>query len=46
MSPSSGRKKPFVFTKNLRFVQIFCENYKKYHVAAGESGFHLVKRPV
>jgi hypothetical protein len=42
ISPPAGRKIPFFCTKILHVVQ----KKKEYHAAAGESGFHRVKRPV
>jgi len=36
----------YFFTKFYTLCKIFVKKMKNYHAAAGESGFHLVKRPV
>jgi len=35
-----------LLTKNMHMCKFFGKRQKQYHAAAGESGFHRVKRPV
>jgi hypothetical protein len=46
ISSPAGRKIPDLFHKKIHFVNFFVKKKKVYHAAAGESGFHRVKRPV
>jgi hypothetical protein len=44
---ASGRAEDSIlFHKKIHCVNFFVKKIKKYHAAAGESGFHLGKRPV
>jgi hypothetical protein len=45
---ASGRAEPTIlFGKKVAWsATFFPKRSKKYHAAAGEAGFHLVKRPV
>jgi hypothetical protein len=44
---ASGRAEDYMlFHKKIHSVNFFVKKIKTYHAAAGESGFHRVKRPV